>query len=259
VTPDGSRIITGSSDETARVWGARTGAELLRKRGIGRVTSVAVMPDGAHMVTVSLDATSRLWDLAQLRPPPVQYSPETLQALVDHAKGVLPRCLTIDQRMTFLLGPTPPGWCIDTAKYPYDAKHWRAWKAWKTGKAEKTAEVVDPETARSYGNFADTAVSAGDFRIALEAAELGIEFDPAQIWITMNKAHALMFLDRLKEARHEYLAHRGMILTGDPQGPWEELVVDDFKKYREKGREHELMTEIEREFKPSLPSDKAGE
>jgi hypothetical protein len=209
------------------------------------------MPDGIHIVTVSLEGGSRLWDLAQLRPPPAQYqfsTPETRQALVDRAKAVVPRCLTIEQRQTFLLGPRPPSWCIETAKYPYDGKHWKAWKA---GKIE---EAVDSDTADSYGNFSDAAVRAGDFRIALEAADLGIQFGPEKTWIRGNRAHALMFLDRIPEARDEYLAHRG---TQTPNGLWEEAVVKDFQAYREQSRQHELMSEIENLFKPSLlpPAD----
>ena len=129
------------------------------------------MPDGAHMVTASLEGGSRLWDLAQL----VLSTPDTQQALVDRAKAVVPRCLTIEQRLSFFLAPAPPGWCIETGKYPYDGKHWKAWKA------GKIAEAVDSETADSFGNFADAAVRAGDFQIALEAAELGIQFGPEKI------------------------------------------------------------------------------
>jgi hypothetical protein len=32
-----------------------------------------------------------------------------------------------------------------------------------------------------------------------------------------------------------------------------DVIVDDFQDLREKGREHQLMTEIEQLFKPSLP------
>jgi WD40 repeat protein len=250
VTPDGTRVVTGSEDHTARVWDAKTGAELLRLEG-HTVKSVAVTPDGGHMVTASDNETSRLWDLGQLLPPRVQYqlsTPELRQALIDHAKAVVPRCLTIEQRMSFLLSPRPPGWCIDMAKYPYDAKHWKAWKA------RKTADAVDSETADYYGNFADAAVKAGDFQIALEAAELGIQFGPEKIWIRANRAHALMFLNRIPEARAEYLAdrNRGAIVLGEKK--WEEAIVEDFRSYRETGRTHELMSEIENRFKPSLPA-----
>ncbi|MFL5095948.1 MAG: hypothetical protein ACJ8ES_11645 [Xanthobacteraceae bacterium] len=203
------------------------------------------------MVTVSLEGGLRLWDLAQLRPPPVQYqfsTPATRQALVDRAKVVVPRCLTIEQRKDFSLGPKPPGWCIETAKYPYDGKHWKAWKA------GNTMDAHDATTGGAYGDFADAAIKAADFRNALEAAKLGIIFSPEKTWIRMNRAHAHMFLGRVQEARDEYLAHRGAILD---QGKWEDLVLNDFKTYREQGREHELMAEIEREFKPPPPAHAA--
>jgi WD40 repeat protein len=248
-TPDGARILTSSSDKTARVWDSQTGAELLRIKGhTDAIKGIAATPDGARIVTGSQDATARLWDLAQLRPPPAQHkvTPQTRQALIDHAKAVVPRCLMIDQRGDFLLRPQPPGWCIDMGKYPYDTEQW------KDRKAGKMVDTVDSTTAEAYGKFADNALKAGnDFRVALEATELGLMFDPKQTWITMNKAHALMFLDRIQDARREYLAHRGTRVPGYKL--WEEAVVDDFSLLRERGREHPLMIEIEQLFKPSLP------
>jgi hypothetical protein len=249
VTPDGARIVTGSKDNTARVWDARTGAELLQlKDHPGAVYAVAVTPDGSRIVTGSPDTTSRLWDMAQLRPPPVQhqvFTPQTRQALVDHAQAVVPRCLTIEQRKTFLLRPMPPHWCIEMRKYPYNVKAWM------------TEGALDPTVAMEYGNFADAAVKAGDFHQALEAADLGIRFGPEENWIRGNRAHALMFLGRLQEARDEYLAYRGK--PNSQQWPelskvqWEDAIVGDFRTYREEGREHPLMTEIEELFKPAHP------
>jgi hypothetical protein len=255
--PDGTRVITGSVDKTTRVWDPSTGDELLQIKGhtdaANAVNSVAAMPDGARIVTGSQDATSRLWDLAQLRAPPAQYkasTPEARQALTDQAKAIVPRCLTIQQRGEFLLGPKPPGWCIDMGKYPYNTANWKTWKA------RNTVDAADSTTADAYRNFADAALGSGnDFRIALEAAELGITFDPEQTWIALYRAHALMFLDRKQDARRAYLAHRGTIL---PQGLWEKVVVGDFQRFRKEGHQHQLMIEIEKLFKPSLPIE-AGE
>jgi hypothetical protein len=224
------------------VWDASTGAELLQLKGhTGRVWGVAVTPDGARIITASADNSARVWDLAQLRPSPQQRQG---QALVDHAKAVVPRCLTIEERQEFLLSPRPPGWCIDTGRYPYDTKHW---KAWRQGKME---DAVDPTTAELYGNFADAALKRGDFRNALDAAELSIVFGPELIWLRVNRAHALMFLGRTHDAREEYLAHTGKKLN---QGQWEKVIVDDFQSLRESGSEHPLMTEIEQLFKQTAP------
>ena len=53
-SPDGTRIVTGSGDQTAKVWDARTGMALLELKGhTGRVNSVAFSPDGTRIVTGS--------------------------------------------------------------------------------------------------------------------------------------------------------------------------------------------------------------
>src|SRR5205085_397610 len=56
-SPDGSRIVTAG--EVARVWDARTGAELFALKGNrGRIYSTSFSPDGARIVT---GGTVRLW------------------------------------------------------------------------------------------------------------------------------------------------------------------------------------------------------
>ena len=62
-SPDGTRIVTGSVDMTAKVWDARTGAALVELKGhMGRVNSVAFSPDGTWIVTGSVDRTAKVWD-----------------------------------------------------------------------------------------------------------------------------------------------------------------------------------------------------
>jgi len=243
VTPDGTRILTGSNDGTLRVWDASTGLELLQKSHPKSVLSVAVTPDGRRVITASDNSVS-VWALAHLRPPPkpIEYSTVARQVLVDLAKGMVSRCLTIEQRSNLLLGPRPPGWCIDLNKYPYDTPYWKAWRA------GNTAAAVDADTAASYGNFADAALKAGDYRSALEAAELGLAFDSTQIWITINKAHAYMFLGEKDKAMAQYAAHRGKKID---QGPWEEAVTGDFQLLREQGHDHPLMIKVEEMLRPA--------
>jgi WD40 repeat protein len=64
-SPDGARIVTASRDQTARVWDAESGEELLSLRGhTSWVLSAAYSPDGARIVTASADQTARVWDAA---------------------------------------------------------------------------------------------------------------------------------------------------------------------------------------------------
>jgi WD40 repeat protein len=60
---DGSRIVTGSVDDTAKVWDARSGAEALTLVGhAGDVFSAAFSPDGSCIVTGGFDQTAKVWD-----------------------------------------------------------------------------------------------------------------------------------------------------------------------------------------------------
>src|ERR1017187_10149070 len=64
-SPDGRQILTGSWDQTARLWDAATGREIRRFLGhTARVSSVAFSPDGRQILTGSWDQTARLWDIA---------------------------------------------------------------------------------------------------------------------------------------------------------------------------------------------------
>ena len=67
-SPDGTRIVTGSNDSTAKMWDAKTGNEILTLKGhTGAVTSVAFSPDGSQIVTndcgdFNFQATVKLWN-----------------------------------------------------------------------------------------------------------------------------------------------------------------------------------------------------
>ncbi|MGE5194834.1 MAG: protein kinase domain-containing protein [Deltaproteobacteria bacterium] len=64
-SPDGSRIVTGSWDNSARVWDASTARDVLKLVGHTRhVNSAVYSPDGAGILTASDDATAILWNAA---------------------------------------------------------------------------------------------------------------------------------------------------------------------------------------------------
>jgi WD40 repeat protein/class 3 adenylate cyclase len=64
-SPDGTRIVTASWDESARVWDAQTGENLAILAGNGgEVVSVMFSPDGAAILTASTGESAKVWDAA---------------------------------------------------------------------------------------------------------------------------------------------------------------------------------------------------
>lgn len=65
-SPDGSQLLTGSSDNTARLWSVTDGHLLHIFSGhTDFVYSVAYSPDGTKILTGSRDRTARLWSVAE--------------------------------------------------------------------------------------------------------------------------------------------------------------------------------------------------
>jgi WD40 repeat protein len=64
-SPAGRQALSGSDDNTLRLWDVATGQELRRCEGhTNGVTSVAFSPDGRQALSGSGDRTLRLWDVA---------------------------------------------------------------------------------------------------------------------------------------------------------------------------------------------------
>ncbi len=63
-SPDGTRIVTASADNTARIWSVKTGQQigpLLEHKGA--VNCAIFSPDGTRIVTASADNTARIWSV----------------------------------------------------------------------------------------------------------------------------------------------------------------------------------------------------
>ncbi len=76
VTPDGRHVVSGSEDNTLRVWDLASGETVRTLSGhTDAVMAVAVTPDGRQAVSGSGDKTLRVWDLA---------SGETVRTLSGH-------------------------------------------------------------------------------------------------------------------------------------------------------------------------------
>lgn len=64
ITSDGTRIISGSRDQTVRVWDAETGSNLLTLCGhSGDVKSVTVSHNETQIISGSDDGTVCFWDM----------------------------------------------------------------------------------------------------------------------------------------------------------------------------------------------------
>src|SRR5262249_18495367 len=61
-SPDGTTVLTGSQDNTARLWDVKTGQQLHILQGhTGYITSVAFSHQGAAIITGSNDNSARIW------------------------------------------------------------------------------------------------------------------------------------------------------------------------------------------------------
>ncbi len=62
-SPDGTTVLTGGEDQTARLWNARTGDQMREYGGhTDSVYSAAISPDGTKVLMGYADKTARLWD-----------------------------------------------------------------------------------------------------------------------------------------------------------------------------------------------------
>ena len=62
-SPDGTRVVTSSNDETAKIWNAATGEVIHTLEGHSNwVNSARFSPDGTQVITASGDDTAKLWE-----------------------------------------------------------------------------------------------------------------------------------------------------------------------------------------------------
>lgn len=64
LSQDGTRVVTASNDNTARIWDVETGAHLPPLRHKDRVSRAVFSPNGARVLTVSDWNVPRIWDAA---------------------------------------------------------------------------------------------------------------------------------------------------------------------------------------------------
>jgi WD40 repeat protein len=82
-SPDGERIVTASSDASAKVWDVESGALLVSLDDhTAPVWSAAFSPDGERIVTASWDASAKVWDVDTTIPGMLAEAEEWLARLL---------------------------------------------------------------------------------------------------------------------------------------------------------------------------------
>ena len=178
-SPDGSQIVTTSSDKTAKIWNAQTGA--LEHTLIGHlraILSALFSPDGSKIVTASTDGTAKIWNAktgalehtladhtnvvtsASFSPDGskiVTASRDGTAKVWDAQTGELERTLEGHTGGVSSASFSPDGRKIVTASYDKTAKIWNA----QTGELEYTLaghdDTVDPASFSPDGRKIVTA------------------------------------------------------------------------------------------------------
>ncbi|HBY05489.1 TPA: hypothetical protein DEG75_00910, partial [Candidatus Dependentiae bacterium] len=76
---DGSKIVTASLDNTAKIWDVSTGTLLHTLNHTNWVNTAFFSPDGLKVVTASDDHTAKIWNLSQTLSLPSLVTVKALQ------------------------------------------------------------------------------------------------------------------------------------------------------------------------------------
>jgi tetratricopeptide (TPR) repeat protein len=117
--------------------------------------------------------------------------------------------------------------------------------------AEETKRLGKPgaQTAQELLNSSWYAFHAKEFRKAVTVTNRAHALFPNNLSIESNRAHALMFMGQVEEAKALYLAHKGEVIALKSGNKlWEQVIAEDFVRLREAGLARSMMADIEKEL-----------
>ncbi|NUN95774.1 MAG: protein kinase [Candidatus Omnitrophica bacterium] len=150
-SPDGTSVVTGSQDGTARVWNVETGKEVQRIKGhLGAISAVAFSAEGDQVITGSTDRTVRVWDLR---------SAQESQILKGHGETV--NCVAFsprgDRALTGSFDKTARLWALGE-----DREHRRlighTSNVWAVGFSPDGSRIATASGETVWGSAVETAV-----------------------------------------------------------------------------------------------------
>jgi len=154
-SPDGTRILTGSWDKTAKLWDVSSGKLLLSLVHQGAINAAKFSPDGTRILTASADKTAKLWDAASGQ----------LIALFSHQDGVTDAVFSPDsaQVLTASVDKTAKLWNANSGRLIASFAHQGGvtcvafspdGKRILTTSGDRTAKVWDLDSANVVASFA---------------------------------------------------------------------------------------------------------
>jgi hypothetical protein len=155
---DGGRLVSGSNDNTLRIWNLASGESVALRGHGGRVRGVAYAPSGAQVASAAQDGQVRLWDVAGYTESRVLHT----RALDGHDDAVLSARFS------------PDGERVVTASRDRTARVWDA----ATGETLATLREGHRFLASSavwFDNGRSLATAAGDNTVRLWDVGDGVE------------------------------------------------------------------------------------
>ena len=189
-SPDGKQIISGSRDNTVRLWDTETGLLIHTLEGHTRaVYAIAFSPDGKQILSGSRDSTVRLWDTE---------SGQTLHTLQGHTKGVSVIAFSRDGKQilsgsrdsTVRLWDTETGLLIHILEGHTDDVDGIAFsrdgKQILSGSRDSTVRLWDTETGLLIHTFKDHTSSVTDIAFNPDSKHIlsGSEDKTVRLWDT---------------------------------------------------------------------------
>jgi hypothetical protein len=209
VTPDGRYAVSGSVDQTLRLWDLESGHTLRILEGhTNRVYAVAVAPDGRRAVSGSADQTLRLWDLE---------SGQTIRTLEGHAGAVT------------AVAVTPDGRCAVSGSWDETLRLWDLQsvspicrKITPPTPELSPIEEVEDESERILGPRRETyRKTTGDSRFAVPAASEALLEENVQF--TVYRPREIQLRRRYKMLIFSHLDERPEWLDVNELSPIEEV------------------------------------
>ena len=237
---DGTRVVTASRDQSARIWDVRTGQPIgaaLQHKGV--VNSASFSPDGTRAVTVSADTTARIWDANTGEPvgPPLSH-PDIVYGASFNPDGtrVVTACgdgaaRSWDSKTALPIGPpmkhqdavygasfSPDGSLIVTASGDTTARIWNAHTGEPVGAPLKHQDAVYVASFSPDGTRVITA--SGDNTARIWDAGTGQPVSPPlKHDRSVTSARFSPDGTRVVTASDDTTARVWDVQTGEPNGP----------------------------------------